>query len=546
MSPPDGEAGVASSTGLPPQLEASLDALTEEELAAAVPKRICLFVEPSPFTCALLVCVFPAACSVSNHALTHLFICAADVSGYNTRFRNTIAQLVAQGASVLVVTTGAGRSLPGIDFAAGVAPPATFAGATVIGAPSFGCPCYWQAPLSFALTPDVFAKVRAFKPDLIHVTSPGVMCLSAWLNARQLDVPLVMSYHTHVPAYLPAYGLSWLRGVVWALIKAAHGRAHMSLAASASLADELVRAGASPARLTAPWRKAVDGQRFDAVWRDDAMRRRLTGGDDAATSAPSDGAPATPPLLLYVGRLGAEKNVSFLRPLLARIPGAHLAIVGDGPARAELEAAFAADASTAGRVTFAGMLRDGALAAAYASSDVFLMPSETETLGFVVLEAMSSSLPVVAVAAGGIPDIVTAPGVNGFLYKPGDCDSAVAAVRRLLADGELRARVGAAARAESSNWDWAAATRNMLRAHYSLAVIAHRAGLHGGSRQQQHAGASRERRRGFAAAAATASSTAKLVALRRLGGGSKSARSSAARKAGKAGKAVVRRALASL
>jgi sulfoquinovosyltransferase len=543
VSPPDGEVGVASSTGLPPQLEASLDALTEEELAAAVPKRICLFVEPSPFTCALPCAEFP------EHVRTHADVSAAlrcpDVSGYNTRFRNTIAQLVAQGASVLVVTTGAGRSLPGIDFAAGVAPPATFAGATVIGAPSFGCPCYWQAPLSFALTPDVFAKVRAFKPDLIHVTSPGVMCLSAWLNARQLDVPLVMSYHTHVPAYLPAYGLGWLRGIVWALIKAAHGRAHMSLAASASLADELVRAGASPARLTAPWRKAVDGQRFDAVWRDDAMRCRLTGSDDAATSAPSDGAPATPPLLLYVGRLGAEKNVSFLRPLLARIPGAHLAIVGDGPARAELEAAFAADASTAGRVTFAGMLCDGALAAAYASSDVFLMPSETETLGFVVLEAMSSSLPVVAVAAGGIPDIVTAPGVNGYLYKPGDCDSAVAAVRRLLADGELRARVGAAARAESSNWDWAAATRNMLRAHYSLAVIAHRAGLHGGSRQQ-HAGASRERRRGFAAAAATASSTAKLVALRRLGGGSKSARSSAARKAGKAGKAVVRRALASL
>jgi sulfoquinovosyltransferase len=464
------------------------------------------------------------------------------VSGYNTRFRNTIAQLVAQGASVLVVTTGAGRSLPGIDFAAGVAPPATFAGATVVGAPSFGCPCYWQAPLSFALTPDVFAKVRAFKPDLIHVTSPGVMCLSAWLNARQLDVPLVMSYHTHVPAYLPAYGLGWLRGAVWALIKAAHGRAHLSLAASASLADELVRAGASPARLTAPWRKAVDSTRFDAVWRDDAMRHRLTGGG-AAPAPPSD-APS-PPLLLYVGRLGAEKNVSFLRPLLARLPGAHLAIVGDGPARAELEAAFAADAATAGRVTFAGMLRDGALAAAYASSDVFLMPSETETLGFVVLEAMSSSLPVVAVAAGGIPDIVTAPGVNGFLYERGDCDGAVAAVRTLLGDAELRARVGAAARAESANWDWAAATRNMLQAHYSLAVIAHRAGLHGGNRRGAGA-ASHERRRGFAAAAATATSTAKLVALRRLAGSSKSARSSAARRAGKAGKAVVRRALASL
>ena len=136
---------------------------------------------------------------------------------------------------------------------------------------------------------------------------------------------------------------------------------------------------------------------------------------------------ADAPLLLYVGRLSVEKNVAALRPLLAALPRARLALVGDGPSRGELEAAFAADAATAGRVTFAGTLKGPALAAAFASADIFLMPSETETLGNVVLEAMASGLPVVAVAAGGVPDMITEPNVNGCLYGRGDGAAALAA-----------------------------------------------------------------------------------------------------------------------
>jgi len=422
--------------------EQFLTSLSAAELAAARPRRVALFVEPSPFSY---------------------------VSGYNTRFRNTIAQLVAQGSEVLVVTTGAGRSLPGVDFSAGVEPPPTWAGAKVVGAPSFGCPAYWQAPLSFAATPRVWRELSSFKPDLIHVTTPGVMCVAAWAYARLLDVPLFMSYHTHVPSYLPSYGLGWLKGAVWALIRTAHSKAHFSIAASQSLAQELVAARACPPHRTAAWRKAVDEELFNPRWRDEGARRRLAG-------VPADAA-SPPPLLLYVGRLGAEKNVSFLQPLLARLPSARLAIVGDGPARAELEAAFAADPATAGRARFHGTLRGPALSAAFASADVFCMPSETETLGFVVLEAMASGLPVVAVAAGGVPDIVTQPGRNGFLYAPGDGEGAAAAAAALLRDPALRARVGAAAAAEAASWGWAAATRHMVETQYAAAVALHAAGL---------------------------------------------------------------------
>ena len=399
------------------------------------------------------------------------------MSGYNTRFRNTLAQLVAQGASVLAVTTGAGRSLPGTDFYAGVEPPAQWHGARVLGAPSFGCPFYWQVPLSFALTPRVWRELRAFRPQLIHVTSPGVMCLAAWLYSRLLDVPLVMSYHTHVPSYLPSYRLGFLKGAVWAAIRAAHSKAHLSIAASQSLAKTLVQESVAPVQLTAAWRKAVDEELFSARWRDDATRAVLAGvasGDRSRAAASALRAP----LLLCVGRLGAEKNVAFLQPLLARLPSARLAVVGDGPERKELEELFESSPATAGRATFLGTLRGEALSRAYASADVFLMPSETETLGFVVLEAMASSLPVVAVASGGVPDIITQPGGNGFLYPPGDADAAVALTRSLMRDSGLRQRVGAAARQEAAAWGWAAATRHMLEVQYSTAVALHAAGLH--------------------------------------------------------------------
>jgi sulfoquinovosyltransferase len=439
--------------------------------------------------------------------------------------------MVAQGAEVLVVTTGAGRSIPGVPFAAGVAPPSEFAGAQVVGAPSFGCPLYWQAPLSFALSPGVWSRLRSFKPDVIHVTSPGVMLLAAGLYARRLDTPLVMSYHTDVPSYVERYGFGFLKPLLWACIRAAHRAAHFSVAASETLAGVLVAQKAAPRRLTGHWRKAVDCEAFNPKWRSTEARATLAAPARPAEAAGTDD--EDEPLLLYVGRLGAEKNVEFLRPLLASVPRARLAVVGDGPARDELEAAFAADPAVAGRVRFAGTLRGAALSAAFASADVFVMPSETETLGFVVLEAMASGLPVVAVAAGGIPDIITNPGENGFLYPPGDGEAASRAVRALLRDGALRERVGQAAREESTRWDWAAATHDLLTQQYPRAVAAHRAGLH---RAQP---APQETAGGDVAAGSMLANTAKLVALRKVASRARLATGGAR----KAGRALMRRAL---
>lgn len=115
-------------------------------------------------------------------------------------------------------------------------------------------------------------------------------------------------------------------------------------------------------------------------------------------------------------------------------------------------------------------MRGQELSEAYASADAFVMPSETETLGFVVLEAMASGVPVVAVAAGGLTDIITQPGTTGLLYEPGDYAAAARMVAGLVEDRAAAARLGAAGRAEVEKYGWSAATRNLRDKQYRRAV----------------------------------------------------------------------------
>jgi sulfoquinovosyltransferase len=116
-----------------------------------------------------------------------------------------------------------------------------------------------------------------------------------------------------------------------------------------------------------------------------------------------------------------------------------------------------------------GMMKGQELSEAYASADIFVMPSETETLGFVVLEAMASGVPVVAVAAGGLTDIV-APGKTGLLYSPGEYAQAAQFVRQLIADPDTRTRIAKTARREVELFGWSAATRVLRERQYARAV----------------------------------------------------------------------------
>jgi glycosyltransferase involved in cell wall biosynthesis len=293
--------------------------------------------------------------------------------------------------------------------------------------------------------PAVAEALDRFKPDLVHVVNPAVLGLGGIWLAKTKAYPLVASYHTHLPKYLEHYGMGMLEPLLWELLKAAHNQARLNLCTSTAMVQELSEKGIQHTDL---WQRGVDTELFQPSLRSDAMRQRLLNGQ-------SD----TGKLLLYIGRLSAEKQIERIRPVLEAMPDARLALVGDGPYRLQLEKIFAGTPTH-----FVGYLAGQELAAAYASGDAFLFPSSTETLGLVLLEAMAAGCPVVGANRGGIPDIVS-DGINGCLYEPDQEGSLAAAVQRLLGDASQRAELRTNAREEAERWGWAGATEQ-LRGYY--------------------------------------------------------------------------------
>ncbi|XP_075490772.1 sulfoquinovosyl transferase SQD2-like [Primulina tabacum] len=389
--------------------------LSVESEMYSKPRRIALFVEPSPFSY---------------------------ISGYKNRFQNFIKYLREMGDEVMVVTTHEGV-------------PEEFYGAKLIGSRSFPCPWYQKVPLSLALSPRIISAVAQFKPDIIHASSPGIMVFGALIIAKLLSVPIVLSYHTHVPVYIPRYTFSWLVKPMWLILKFLHRAADLTLVPSVAIAKDLEAARVTAANKIRLWNKGVDSESFHPRFRSHAMRVLLSNGEPDK------------PLIVHVGRIGVEKSLDFIKRVIDRLPEARIAFIGDGPYREELERIFSGSP-----VVFTGMLQGEELSQAYASGDIFIMPSESETLGLVVLEAMSSGLPVIAARAGGIPDIIPQEqeGKTGYLFNPGDLEDCLSKLKPLLDDQELRETIGKAARVEMEKYDWRAATRKIRNEQYNAAI----------------------------------------------------------------------------
>jgi len=360
------------------------------------------------------------------------------VDGIVTRLTKTVQHLVAAGDEVLIFCPEGA--------------PDSHMGARVVGVPAMPLPLYPELKLALP-RPAVSEALDQFRPDLVHVVNPAVLGLGGIWLARTRGLPLVASYHTHLPKYLEHYGMGMLEPLLWELLKAAHNQAQLNLCTSTAMVEELSEKGIQN---TALWQRGVDTELFTPDLRSNSMRRRLHGDHDDTSH-----------LLLYIGRLSAEKQIERIRPVLDALPHARLALVGDGPHRQQLERVFEGTPTT-----FVGYLSGRELASAYASGDAFLFPSSTETLGLVLLEAMAAGCPVVGARRGGIPDIVT-DGENGRLYDPEDPESLTEAVSGLLGDDTARARLRQAARREAERWGWAGATdqlRNYYRALLSGAL----------------------------------------------------------------------------
>ncbi|MBD2185186.1 glycosyltransferase family 4 protein [Aerosakkonema funiforme] len=356
------------------------------------------------------------------------------VDGIVTRLRHTVEHLQRSGDEVLIFSPDYGLD--------------EYKGARIYGVPGFPLPMYPELKLA-PPRPAIGHALEKFQPDIIHVVNPAILGLGGLFYGKMLKIPLIASYHTHLPQYLQHYGLGMLEGLLWELLKSAHNQAQLNLCTSMAMVEELRNHGIERVDL---WQRGVDTEMFDPDLASKEMRSRLSQGHPDS------------PLLIYVGRLGAEKEIDRIKPLLEAIPNARLALVGNGPHREALEKLFA-DTPT----NFVGYLHGKELASAYASADAFIFPSRTETLGLVLLEAMAAGCPVVAARSGGIPDIVT-DGVNGYLFDPTDEQGAIAATQRLLAHPEERETLRANARREAERWSWAAATRQLQR-YYQSAIF---------------------------------------------------------------------------
>ena len=294
-----------------------------------------------------------------------------------------------------------------------------------------------------------------FRPDVAHITTPGLFFLGALLWARVLRVPVVMVYHTHLPEYCAKYwprNAFWLRPLAWLLISTFHGMADLTLVTSPQLKAEFEAHGIKRVDV---WRKGVDTDNFNPKYFDSEVRCRMLGGvvDDAKDF-----------LIVIVGRIDSAKNIHLLKPILQKVPNARLCVVGAGPETGWLKEDLKGTATT-----FLGELRGEQLSKVFASADAFVMPSETETLGFVVLESMASGVPVVGAKAGGIPSIIE-DGVNSFLATPNDVESFAEKLNLLRTNKKLRMQMSVKGRSHCEKWGWEAATSVLRNVQYETAI----------------------------------------------------------------------------
>ncbi len=279
------------------------------------------------------------------------------------------------------------------------------------------------------------------RPDVVHIVTEGPLGWSALQAAQALKLPVVSDFRTNFHAYSRHYGVAWLQRPIVGYLRKFHNRTACTMVPTEGLRAELQAEGFHNLRVVA---RGVDTGLFDPARRSDELRRRWGAG-------PRD------LVALHVGRIAPEKNLETLiaahAAMRQRNPRVALVMVGDGPSRAVME-------QRCPDAHFAGLQRGEVLATHYASADVFLFPSQTETYGNVLPEAMASGLAAVAYDYAAAGQLVR-HGHSGLLAPLGDEPAFCRAAARLADDPAEVRMLGVEARLEARKLDWGRIAREV-------------------------------------------------------------------------------------
>ncbi|QOS82625.1 glycosyltransferase family 1 protein [Paenibacillus sp. JNUCC31] len=282
----------------------------------------------------------------------------------------------------------------------------------------------------------IHQELKAFQPDLLHIATPFNMGLLGLRYALKHQLPHVISYHTHFDRYLEYYRLNSIIPLYWKYIQWFHRACDTTLAPSQEALNSLQSKGIQRLKL---WSRGIDCSLYSPDKRSSDVRTRYN--------------ITAPLILLYVGRIAPEKDIATLSLAMQQLPEhmksrVHWIIVGDGPSLPKMRM------QSPPNVTFTGYLHGEELAVMYASADLFVFPSSTETFGNVVLEAMASGLPVLAANGGGVKDLV-AHHRSGVLFEPGQVDALIREICLWGVHMEQLRNMGIEGRklAEQRSWD---------------------------------------------------------------------------------------------
>lgn len=315
----------------------------------------------------------------------------------------------------------------------------------VVRLPSMNVPFYDGLTFSRPSERRCHEIVRSFRPDISHLAAPTLLGAQMGRAARRAGVPSVALFQTDLAGFVQSYeGIGFSARAVWRWLRSIHNRADLTLAPTRTQATELADRGFHRVGI---WGRGVDQHQFNPERRSEELRAEL-GGDDPR------------PLVGFVGRLAAEKQIERLTALRCLGDRYRLVIVGDGPERSRLQRLLP-------EAHFTGALFGDELGAAMASLDVFVHTGPHETFCQTVQEAMAAGVPVVGPDAGGPRDLIVS-GVTGWRYNPSRPSEMIEAVASLIDSPSLRQSMGRAGTAAVAGRTWENVGDTLLE-HYDWA-----------------------------------------------------------------------------